>query len=463
MRKARKLAALLAGVLMATTVTGCSNTKYAMKADGEEIKAGIYIGYLQEELINQVNTLYYQGITEDPLSQQVEGEGMTVSEYSKQQAIQKTKEYYAVKKQFEAEGLSFTDEEIESMNSYLKTAWESSGEMLEEIGVSKDSYKEIYRHYLRYSSLFSHYFSEGGSKAPSEDEMVTYINDSYLRYKVMSFYKSSSEDEAAKETENKEAEEKRDHYYEIGKEMTFDEFDQLIEMKQDDDQAEADAASEAADESADASGDESSSADASADESSVDESTADESSVDESSVDESSIEESSADESSADESSADESTADESSADESTEDESSDTDSESEEEAAEEDPYVNETMTNFGALKEDALETDSGKLYQFIHDAEANKVLTFENDTAYYIIIKGDVTERSKEYLDDNHTTILNEMKGDEFDGMVKEWIEAIDFSNNEKALTRYSPETIYKRITDFNEKKSKTTAKAAS
>ena len=274
----------------------------------------------------------------------------------------------------------------------------------------------------------------------------------------MSFYKSSSEDEAAKETENKEAEEKRDHYYEIGKEMTFDEFDQLIEMKQDDDQAEADAVSEAADESADASGDESSSADASADESSVDESTADESSVDESSV-----EESSADESSVDESSADESTADESSADESTEDESSDTDSESEEEAAEEDPYVNETMTNFGALKEDALETDSGKLYQFIHDAEANKVLTFENDTAYYIIIKGDVTERSKEYLDDNHTTILNEMKGDEFDGMVKEWIEAIDFSNNEKALTRYSPETIYKRITDFNEKKSKTTAKAAS
>ena len=58
MRKARKLAALLAGVLMATTVTGCSNTKYARKADGEESEAGIYIGYLQEGRINRVNSRY---------------------------------------------------------------------------------------------------------------------------------------------------------------------------------------------------------------------------------------------------------------------------------------------------------------------------------------------------------------------------------------------------------------------
>lgn len=478
MRKGRKLAALLVGVLMATTVTGCANTKYAVKADGEEIKAGIYIGYLEDTLITQVNTLYYQGITDDVLNQQVEG--MTLSEYAKQEALRNTKEYYAIKKQFEAEGLSFTDDEIEALNSSFKDAWDNSSELFEEIGVGKESYKEIYRDYLRRSRLFSYYYEEGGSKAPTEDEMVKYIDDNYLRYKIMAFYKSSSDDEAVAAEANKEAEEKRDHYYELGKDMTFEEFDQLIKQKQDDDAAEA---AEEAEEAEEAEGSEETE-DSRAEDESTDETEASSEESTEESADES-IEEAdaSADDSSAEETesieeaesidenaesteeaeSLEESSEAESSEEESTDDsEDESADSEEEEEEDLSDPYVNEAMNNYGEMDEEELSTPSGELYQFIHDADENKVLKFESDYGYYIVIKGDVTERSADYLEENRSTILEEMKSDEFDALIQSWVDAIDFKVNEKAINRYSPDTIYKKINDYYEEKNGTTSTAS-
>ena len=455
---------------MATSVTGCANTKYAMTANGNEIKAGIYISYLQDELITQVNQLYYKGITDDYFSQQVDG--VNLADHVKNTALKNTKEYYAIKKQFEDEGLSFTDEEIKSLNSSLNDSWENSGELFEEIGVSKESYKEIYRDYLRRSKLFSYYYGEDGSKAPTTDEMVKYINDNYLRYKMMVFYKSSNEDEAAAKEENSKAQEKRDKYYEIGKNYSFAEFDKLIEQRTEDEQAESEAAAEAENSSEDESTADSSVSDSSADESAADTSSMDESSADESS-DDASVDESSdassitdTDSSSGEVSEVESSTADsdssESAADESASGTDSSEDESSEEESEAADPYGNEAMINFGEMKEDELSTPSGELYKKISEETVGKVFTFESDYGYYIVIKGDITERSAEYLEDNRSTILEEMKTDEFNELIQSWVDDIDFKVNEKAISRYSPETIYKRITDYYDEKNKTTTSAA-
>ena len=52
MAKFRKTAALLACAIAASTATACSDTTYSLKAGDDEVKAGIYIGYLQNELSN---------------------------------------------------------------------------------------------------------------------------------------------------------------------------------------------------------------------------------------------------------------------------------------------------------------------------------------------------------------------------------------------------------------------------
>ena len=490
MRKAKKLAAVLACVLMATSASGCTNTKYAVKADGEEIKAGIYIGYLQDVLIDQINELYYDGVTEDYFSQQVEGKSL--AEYVKEKALQSTKENYAIKKQFESEGLSFTDEEIKLLNTNFNDAWDNSGELFEEIGVGKESYKEIYRDYLRRSKLFTHYYGEGGEKAPTDDEMVKYIDDNYMRYKIMTFYKSSSEDEATADEANAKALESRDKYYEIGKDYSFEEFDQLIDQRTADEAAEAAEAEEAAEGTEDEAESSVDETESSAEET---ESTEEVSSEEESEEEEVSAEISRAEagetlteeeleeitaeaadegdeEAEAAESAEDESTADagSESADEtadSTEDsteETAETDDETTESGDEDeelaDPYANDVMLNYGALTDEELASTSGELYKKIREESEGKVFTFESDYGYYIVIKGDVTARSADYLEENRSTVLSEMKEDEFTELINSWVEAIDFTVNDKAINRYSPETIYKKITDYYD--SKNTANTA-
>ena len=79
------------------------------------------------------------------------------------------------------------------------------------------------------------------------------------------------------------------------------------------------------------------------------------------------------------------------------------------------------------------------------------KATAYENDSAYYIIIKGDVSERT-DYVEDNKDSILQEMKGDEFQTKVDAWVEAISFTENEKALRRYTPEVVYEKQNEYYE-----------
>ena len=240
MARFRKAAALIACAVMASTVTGCADTSYSVKYGDETVKAGVYIGYLQTELNNQLYTFSYQGIeSKDYFSQQVDG--VDLSEYVKNNSIKDVKEYVAIKKQFEAEGLSFTDDELKQISSNVNTSWDSMGGMYENNGVSKESLKEIYREALMRSKLFNLYYGEGGKEAPTDEELQKYVNDNYIRYKMIAIYKSSETDESKAAAENEEHLKKRDEYFEKGKDLTFDNFDPLI----DEYRAESDAASEA--------------------------------------------------------------------------------------------------------------------------------------------------------------------------------------------------------------------------
>ena len=485
MARFRKAAALIACAVMASTVTGCADTTYSVKYGDDTVKAGVYIAYLQNELSNQLYTLSYKGVeSKDYFSQQVDG--VDLAEYVKNKAIKDTKEYVAVKKQFETEGL------IKELNKNLNESWDSMSGLYENNGVSKESLKEIYRESLMRTKIFNSYYDEGGKEAPTDDEIQKYVNDGFIRYKMIALYKSTETDESKKNAENEEKLKTRDEYYEKGKNLTFDEFDSLIHEYEDASSAAAAAAAEAdssqtddssqADDSS-AAGDDTSSvaetseAESSAAESSESESTAEESSkADESTPDAPNAEESktSEPESAADSSEADSSeeesaaAADPSAADSSEAESAADTDSSaadtesaadtgSEAEAeAEEDPYEHEVMINLAEYKDEDFETESGKLYKFIKEAEIGKVLTFENDNAYYIVVKGDVSKRT-DYVSENRHTLVQSMMEDAFQSKLDAWVEAANISVNEKSVKRYTPEVIYDRMTEYSKKNQKT------
>ena len=61
-------------------------------------------------------------------------------------------------------------------------------------------------------------------------------------------------------------------------------------------------------------------------------------------------------------------------------------------------------------------------------------------------MIKGDIAERSKEYVADeqNHDTILYQMKSDDYQKMLDDWVSKISYDINDKAIDRYTVEKIY-------------------
>lgn len=461
MARFRKAAALIACAVMASTVSGCADTSYSVKYGDDTVKAGVYIGYLQTELNNQLYILSYKGIdSKDYFSQQVEG--VDLAEYVKNNALKDTKEYVAITKQFAAEGLTLTDDELKAISSNVKSSWDNMGGMYENNGVSKESLKEIYREQLMRTKLFDHYYGEGGSEAPTDEELQKYVNDNFIRYKMIALYKSSDSDESTANAENEEKLKKRDEYFEKGKDMNFDNFDELIaEYKAESESAaDTDSSADETDTSSEAGDDTSSTADTS----SESESTADESSEAESvstpegpnTEDEAAEEpESKADEASSSEAESDSSSdADSSSAAET--DSSSETDSAAEgEEEEEPDPYANEAMIDLAKYTDEDYDTASGKLFKAVKEAEVGKVFTFENDNAYYIVVKGDVTQRT-DYVSENRSTLVQSLMNDAFQSKLDSWVEAANITVNDKAIKRYTPQVIYDRMTEYSEKNSK-------
>ena len=484
MARFRKAAALIACAVMASTVSGCADTSYSVKYGDETVKAGVYIGYVQTELNNQLYMFSYQGIeSKDYFSQEIDGVGL--SDYVKNNALKDVKEYVAIKKQFEADGLSFSDDELKDISSNVNTSWENMGGLYEYNGVSKESLKEIYRESLMRSMLFNHYYGEGGSEAPSDEDLQKYVNDNYIRYKMIAIYKSSNSDESAAATENEEKLKKRDEYFDKGKDMTFEEFDQLIADYQAESAAAADTDSSEpddtslTDDSSEASDDTSSVADTSSEsESTADDSSAAESvsSVDtpdspaadadasseaESKADADSSSESQAETDSSSESQTETDSSSESQADaDSSETESqADTDSTAEttdgETEKETDPYANDVMIDLKDYTDEDFDTSYGKLYKAVKDAEVGKVFKFENDSAYYIVIRGDVSQRT-DYVGANRTTLVQSLKSDDFQAKLDGWVEAANITVNDKAIKRYTPELIYDRMVEYSEKNSK-------
>ena len=487
----KKAAAVCCAALVAAgSLSGCgSATSYAMKAGDTEIKAGVYISSIINEMNTQMNTLYYQGLlqtADDAFSQQIDG--VDFADAVKENALKNTKDIAAVDAKFKELGLELTADEVSEIESTLSSAWSANGGMFEYSGVSKESYRLTLEHSYKKTAIFNYYYAEGGVEEVSDDTLQTYVNENYIRYKILSIAKSSAEDEETQNAENAEAEALINEYYEKAQDLSFEEFDTLIdeynaykeakaaeeseesaESGTETDESAADAESSEADtadsaEIADTA--ESEGTDESAEESAAEDATVSEGeltsleaenteSVTEEEVSADSETDESADTVSAEDTA--ESTEDESAADESTDEADADadnTDSAAEEE--ETDPYANEYIMNASDYLDttsDSYDADYAKMVQAFKDQEYGKAALYnENEYSYVLFITEDVAGRP-DYVQDNKDTLLQELKGDEFDGLIQGWVDALGIKVNEKAIKKYTVKEIYDRQTEYSKK----------
>lgn len=434
MAKAKKItAALTAALLCTASLTACSDTSYVMTVGDSKINAGIYIYNELTEMSYQMTMMYYQnGITKDYFNQKVDGKAF--DEYLSDYALTATKEYAAVVDKFNELGLTLSDEDIKSINDSISSTWDSQGEFYESEGISKESVKLALKGSKMREELFDHYYAEGGEEAVSDDEMVKYLDDNYLRYKSISFAKTkASTDSSSSATDsstdsadaaNEEAKAERDEFLEKAQGVSFDDFDRIIDEYNDY------VASKNATDSSSATDSDSSASDSST------------TSDDTSSVAESDTSSTASD----DTSSVSDSTADSSTA-------ASDTDSSTDSSSSASDPYANEKMMNYGTMDDSQKDTTNGKILKEVSGMSTDVATAYEDDNAYYILIKGDIKDRDTEYAKDNHEDLLKEMKSDEFQEKLTSWVEKLDIKVNNKAIKRYTPKVVYDKQTEYYSK----------
>lgn len=434
MAKAKKItAALTAALLCTASLTACSDTSYVMTVGDSKINAGIYIYNELTEMSYQMTMMYYQnGITKDYFNQKVDGKAF--DEYLSDYALTATKEYAAVVDKFNELGLTLSDEDLKSITDSISSTWDSQGEFYESEGISKESVKLALKGSKMREELFDHYYAEGGEEAVSDDEMVKYLDDNYLRYKSISFAKTkASTDSSSSATDsstdsadaaNEEAKAKRDEFLEKAQGVSFDDFDSIIDEYNDY------VASKNATDSSSATDSDSSASDSST-------TSDDTSSVAESDTSSTASE----DTSSVSDSTADSSTA------------ASDTDSSTDSSSSANDPYANEKMMNYGTMDDSQKDTTNGKILKEVSGMSTDVATAYEDDNAYYILIKGDIKDRDTEYAKDNHEDLLKEMKSDEFQEKLTSWVEKLDIKVNNKAIKRYTPKVVYDKQTEYYSK----------
>lgn len=495
----RAAACLAAAVLAVSMFSGCSQTDFSMTANGEKINAGVYIDLLLNEMSNQMYTMYYSQTITDPaqaLEQEIDGKNFKT--YVKEQALKSTKEFAAINAKFDELGLKLSKDDKSEAEEQTDSTWEQSQEFYESEGISKESLLMIAELSYKRQAIFDYYYAEGGIEEVSDDDIQTYVNDNYIRYKQIAFSKSTEEDETAAETENKDIKAKAEDYLKKAEGVDYDGFDAIIEEYEAEQAAEEEAEetedtadtedtseTDTADESsqADTSEAEESSSDAEDSQDSADDSLTevedtlsqaeadtdmpivtgevpaqtqasqeneDINVIDLSDESEVSIDDITADDSEAEDTdSTEDSTAEDTSSDESSDSEdTAEEESTEEDAAAEEEEHDHDTVVNYtdgtDTESETYDETYANRL-KAIKDLEYGKASMYDDENAYYVIISADIADKT-DYVTDNRDSLLDEMKGDEFQKLIDGWVDAMDIKVNNQAVKRYSVQEVYDR-----------------
>ena len=427
MSKLKKITAVLSAAMVSATLFGCADTSYIMKADGEEVKTGVYVNYAATELNTQIQTLMQAGTTSDYLSQKVDGKNM--KDYISDAAMKSTKELVAINNQFDEMKLKLDEETLKSINNSVNEAWTSNQKTYENQGVGKESLKNIARASYKRQAVFDAIYGKDGTEAVADKDVTKYVDENYVRYKILTIAKSAaSTDDSSKADDSSstvdESKELFDKYLKEAKTLDFDGFDKVIEEYEAYQQAQAAAESQAA--KTEAGGEVPTIDLTSGVDATVSVATAEAEGDDESVAE---VTEGAAD------------TAAEEVA-----------DTAADESSSEAEEHSHDYMSDYNDITEDQLKETVGKILTEIKDKlKVDQVSSFEDDNAYYIFVKGDASERSNEYVEDEtkHSTVLTAMKGDEFQSKIDSWVEKIKFDVNNDTLKQFSVEEIYNKMNE--------------
>lgn len=84
-------------------------------------------------------------------------------------------------------------------------------------------------------------------------------------------------------------------------------------------------------------------------------------------------------------------------------------------------------------------------------DMKNDDIGIYDDDYYWYVIQKLDVKDYG-DYIKDNRTALLNEMKGEEFDKEIESWTDEYQIERNEDSYSRYTAKSVYGKYEKYLE-----------
>ncbi|MBQ8688289.1 MAG: hypothetical protein IJ512_07065 [Ruminococcus sp.] len=399
----KRLTAAAAAVAMMGSLAACgSNTAYAFTIDGEQVKAGLYIYYSYVAYNEAITTLTEQNAeldtTDDEVVKEQVIDGMDTLTWIQDKAQTYCEEHVAVNKEYEAEGLELTSEEISEIDASLESFWETNSESFEENGISEASIREVIEYTYKASNLFLHYYEIDGKEGITEEEVHDYYVDNNARVQYVRFDLVDGTGAELDDAGKKEIEEMVDDYLSAVEKLKDE--DKIIE-KMDEIQEEYNAYVTSISEEAVAA-----TATSATDEEGNEIATTTTTTT-----------------TAADETTTTTTTV----------------------------PYANESIVVRATTDEETAEEDityspSKTVHDHVYDeAEINKpaVVFDEDSNAYYLIVRYDIEERMNEediWTEDMKESVVSEMFSDAFQEKLTGWCDAMTVDVNASAIKRYDP-----------------------
>ena len=195
MKFLKRAAALFLSLSMLAGAAGCGeDTAYAMKVDDMDVRAGLYLYYATNAYQDAMDVLEKNGVNFSEMkdSSEIAAEmkksnidGKTVEEWIQNKAELYCAEFVAVEKEFEAQGLSLTGQQIAQVNDSAAGSQDYFGEFFENTGIGMESVKDITRSGFKQSALWDKYYGEGGIKDIQTQTLYDDYAKNHLRLKYI--------------------------------------------------------------------------------------------------------------------------------------------------------------------------------------------------------------------------------------------------------------------------------------
>lgn len=217
----RILSAVMAATLL--VATACSqDTTWVAEYEETKLPAGVYNLYLLDNY-SAAYAKVEDATADNILSQQIDG--ITAEQWIKDQSAKNLNSYFAIEKKFDEYGLSFTEDELNSVKEYVASLMESDQEFFTKNGISATSLELYFLNNYKSNTLFYKLYGEGGEREVSTEELKKYFEENYTYSQFMYIPKFDQETFATLEGDALEAvkKEAQGYYDRMTKgEETFD-------------------------------------------------------------------------------------------------------------------------------------------------------------------------------------------------------------------------------------------------